>query len=538
MGQSSETAQAGSGKAIGSPDPPQFSVESRSTIRDSAPKWVSQQLSRAIRRRSTHPSVEILIGLFGATTSLVLGYFLRAEPGGTEPLFAVFPVVMLVTFFGGPLAGWTTLAGGLAGAWYIFVGHQFSFVLLPLQERAVFAAALVAVFMLGVSSAVRSSLIALGAVTDKLTDANCHLNAAMLELKLAQTTLARSEEEFRISFEASTVGKLQVDPDTGLIIRANRAFAHMLGYEPEDLAGQSGWELTWPEDRWSEKPNYTRYFEGKTGAHVREKRYTRKDGTPVWARMSATLAKFPDSGRPDIIIAVIEDIDERHAVQELLQATMLDLEGVVKERTAALVQRDLLLREVYHRVKNNLQLVDSILVMQAKRLSDPEAKNALASLRGRIYALGLVHHQLMGSANLQTFDVAPFLQELAANIQDAGAMLRVSLSVNAEPLDVGLDFAIPLGLLVTELVTNAMKHAFPSGEGHIDVSLSRNDDGTFDLVVSDDGTGYDCAAGPESVSTGGLGAKLIVGLVSQLKATMNIQSDHGTRAEIHIAAAA
>ncbi len=102
----------------------------------------------------------------------------------------------------------------------------------------------------------------------------------------------------------------------------------------------------------------------------------------------------------------------------------------------------------------------------------------------------------------------------------------------------GLDFAIPLGLLVTELVTNAMKHAFPNGEGHIDVSLSRNDDGTFDLVVSDDGTGYDCAAGPESVSTGGLGAKLIVGLVSQLKATMNIQSDHGTRAEIHIAAAA
>jgi two-component sensor histidine kinase len=176
--------------------------------------------------------------------------------------------------------------------------------------------------------------------------------------------------------------------------------------------------------------------------------------------------------------------------------------------------------------------------MQNGLLADPESKGALTSLRGRVYALGLVHHQLMGSANLRTFDVAPFLRELTTNILDGSASSAVSVSVSADPLDVGLDFAIPLGLLVTELVTNSLKHAFPSGEGQVDVLLSRNADGSFTLVVSDDGTGYDCRAGSQSASAGGLGSKIITALVRQLKATMNIQSDHGTRAEIHIMAAA
>jgi two-component sensor histidine kinase len=174
------------------------------------------------------------------------------------------------------------------------------------------------------------------------------------------------------------------------------------------------------------------------------------------------------------MVTVIEDIDERYKAQVALQAAKSELDNVVRDRTLALQQRDLLLREVYHRVKNNLQIVDSLLVMQGRQLAEPRTKAMLVGLRGRIQALGLVHHQLMGSTNLKTFNIARFLQELSSNILDSGAADNIDLAVRAVPLDVGLDFAIPLGLVVTGLVTNSLKHAFPHGSGNIAVILEQD----------------------------------------------------------------
>ncbi|CAN7447969.1 sensor histidine kinase [Phenylobacterium sp. LjRoot225] len=224
----------------------------------------------------------------------------------------------------------------------------------------------------------------------------------------------------------------------------------------------------------------------------------------------------------------------------------LELESRVAERTAelleanlqltdALAQRDLLLREVYHRVKNNLQTVDGLIVMQARQVVDPEAKKGLLNLRSRIFALGLVHQQLMGSDDLKTFDFAPFLRELSENIVEGGAGSDVTLSVDAVPLNVGLDFAIPLGLLVTELVTNSLKHAFPDGKGAIDVLLQRNDDATVALVVADNGGGGKTAA-PANDGRPALGTSIIRGLVAQLKGTMVVRHENGTRSEIHLPA--
>jgi two-component sensor histidine kinase len=231
-----------------------------------------------------------------------------------------------------------------------------------------------------------------------------------------------------------------------------------------------------------------------------------------------------------------------HAEAEL---TLLNksLEQRVEERTAELVaanarlsqaveQRDLLLREVYHRVKNNLQLIDGIVTLQARRLADPDAKNGLQGLRRRLYALGLVHQQLMSSADLKTFDVSPFLKELSENIMEGIGARDISLTVRAIPLNVGLDFAIPLGLLVTELVTNSLKHAFPDGKGSIEVMLNRRQDGTMVLVVSDNGTGYDVLEASRREKPSGLGTALIDGLVSQLRAIINVRRMNGTISEV------
>ena len=263
------------------------------------------------------------------------------------------------------------------------------------------------------------------------------------------------------------------------------------------------------------------------------------------------LVALPSGSQLKLLNAQLASkVDEQDRTAQLLRdsetqvrRSNIELERRVDERTAellaanarlsqALEERDLLLREVYHRVKNNLQVIDGIVTLQTRLLTDPDAKSALRGLRQRLYALGLVHQQLMSSSNLKTFDVAPFLEELSGNIMESIGGRDISLSVRAIPLDVGLDFAIPLGLLVTELVTNSLKHAFPDGKGRIDVALDRRADGTMVLVVSDNGAGYDIPASPRKEKISGLGTSLIDGLVSQLRAVLNVRRMNGTVSEV------
>lgn len=350
----------------------------------------------------------------------------------------------------------------------------------------------------------------------------------------AERALALSEAEFRASFEGAAVGKIMAEPNSRHIMRANQAVAHMLGYaRPDDLLGFSFTDLIWAEDRAQDEAEYTLLLSGGSDAHVAEKRCTRQDGTALWVRVSATLARVAESPTPIFAVIAIENIDARYKAQAELLETKQNLEQVVIERTNALAQRNLLLREVHHRVKNNLQIVDGMIMMQAQKIEDQQAKHGLLSLRGRIYVLGLVHQQLMGSPDLTTFDIAPFIDELSNNLLEGGADHNVRLSVSAPPLQVGLDFAIPLGLLVTELVTNSQKHAFPGKPGNIWVSLRPEDDGHIALIVADDGQGL---ASKHNVSNviSGLGSGIVNSLVAQLEGTIVIKHEAGTSTEIRV----
>ena len=184
-------------------------------------------------------------------------------------------------------------------------------------------------------------------------------------------------------------------------------------------------------------------------------------------------------------------------------------------------------------MKNNLQVVDSLVVLQTRQLTDPTAVAALNEMRNRIYALGLVHQQLMESADLQTFDVAPFLRELSNNILRGGSNGDVALEVKADALEVGLDFAIPLGMLVTELLTNSLKHAFPHQKGAVTVELGRTDQSEVVLVVSDNGLSAPDGSVADQASAG-LGHRIIAGLVAQLQATMTVVRDGGLRTEVRM----
>jgi len=135
----------------------------------------------------------------------------------------------------------------------------------------------------------------------------------------------------------------------------------------------------------------------------------------------------------------------------------------------------------------------------------------------------------MESLDLETFDIGPFLRELTQNVMQSGPPSEVGFTVRAAPLTVGLDFAIPLGLIVTELVTNALKHAFPDGVGHVEVILEQDQTGVVTLVVADDGKGLD----PERDRTS-LGSTIIEGLVKQLGGTLSVNHENGVRSEIRV----
>lgn len=220
-----------------------------------------------------------------------------------------------------------------------------------------------------------------------------------------------------------------------------------------------------------------------------------------------------------------------------VSASNIELERGVAERTAELTkvlsERNLLLREVYHRVKNNLQLLDSLLALQAARLTDEDARDALARLRSRIHALGLVHQQLMASDNLATFEMLPFLLELTEAVIHAESTepASVRLQVESDRMLVNLDFAIPLGLLVTELLTDALKHAFPDGTSQVSVTFRCGEDRRGLLTIADDGLAPAAVPRPYAGRVP-MGTKIVRALVAQLDGEIRITYDKGTSVEV------
>lgn len=210
------------------------------------------------------------------------------------------------------------------------------------------------------------------------------------------------------------------------------------------------------------------------------------------------------------------------------------LEHRVAMRTAELsrmvTERDHLLREVYHRVKNNLQVVDSLLHLQTARLKSADGRAALADTRRRIHTLGIVHQQLISSHARGPFKAAPFLDDLCATLSTTfGAAKRgVRIQARAENIELDLDHATPLGLIISELVANALTHGFARRtSGLVDVDLHRRGR-TIALTVTDDGDGGDVSAflaGP------GLGGEIVRALASQLGGEIEAMRD-GARTSV------
>jgi two-component sensor histidine kinase len=211
------------------------------------------------------------------------------------------------------------------------------------------------------------------------------------------------------------------------------------------------------------------------------------------------------------------------------------LTGEFREVEELLSHRELLIKEIHHRVKNNLQVVASLLTLQSNRSSDLGAKAAFAALRMRVISMSLVHEKLYGMSVSDSLDLGAYIDDLvkllaARDELEAG---KVSLRISTAAVDVGVDACVDVGLIVTEIVSNAMKHAFlPKGGGELKVEM-RAMAGRVSIVIEDDGPGFPAGFRPEEQNS--MGYKLISSLLKKNSGSLEILGGPGARVRIELA---
>jgi len=298
----------------------------------------------------------------------------------------------------------------------------------------------------------------------------------------------------------------------GEIDNWNPGAERLYGYSLDEIRGRNHSLLTAPEDL----PELRRVLEqvGKgLAVERRQMRQLRKDGAVV--EVSLSLRPIRDSRSGIIgVVAVARDITD----------------GKIAERLkASLREKELLLKEVHHRVKNNLQVISSLLNLQARHVVDPRALELFKESQNRVRSIALFHEKLYQAKDLGHVEAFEYLNTLIANLLAAyGAKpTAVSLEVEREDILLGVDVAIPLGLVLNELISNALKHAFPDGRrGQIRVQLGRCDQDRYRLVVSDDGVGF--PADLDFRNAPSLGLQLVCTLVDQLAGTIELIGAPGT----------
>jgi PAS domain S-box-containing protein len=253
-----------------------------------------------------------------------------------------------------------------------------------------------------------------------------------------------------------------------------------------------------------------------------EYRFFAKDGSLRWIANRFSTQADPRTGGW-VATAVDIDITDRKLAE-------LQLREREEQLRASLREKDVLLQEVHHRVKNNLQVISSLLRLQSRTLTEPSAQKAFQECQYRIQSIALIHEQLYSEDQVAHIDLARYVPRLAHDIYctlvtDAK---RIRLGVEADSIQLNLDQAIACGLILNELITNACKHAFPQqSQGFIRVACLQRS-GEASLCVSDDGVGLPTSdlrqINPES-----LGLSLVCDLCSKLKGKVSVTLTHGTQ---------
>jgi PAS domain S-box-containing protein len=326
--------------------------------------------------------------------------------------------------------------------------------------------------------------------------------------KKVEEDFMEKEKIYRTIFETTGTAIIIVDEDTTIIL-VNREFERLSGYPKDDIEGKMSWtEFVVDEDL--ERMKEYHYLRRK-GPDLAPRRYTfgfRNRHGEV-RHMQMTVGMIP--GTMKSVASMVDITEIKEASEEIRES---------------LREKEVLLREIHHRVKNNLQIVSSLLNLQSLSIEE-DLRDVLKESQGRIKVMAMIHENLYQSESLARINFREYVERLVDDIiVSYGASVRTIVEVDDMKPDI--DTAIPIGLIINELVTNSVKYAFPDGTGTVRVSLRSN--GKAVLLVSDDGVGLPADVDPGETDT--LGLMLVRILTEQLDGTLTIRRDHGTEFRI------
>jgi PAS domain S-box-containing protein len=361
----------------------------------------------------------------------------------------------------------------------------------------------------------------------------------------AVESISVAEAKYRKLFSSTVDGIFRSNPD-GRIEEANPALARMLGFDsPMDLMSDRTDLATQGYADPGQREVFLEIINSQGYILDWEVEYRRKDGSIFPASISGQTVKDAE-GRIVAYEGRISDITDRklreqaNRERDLAEAAskaqaqiVTELQQHRQQLQRSLGEKEILLREVLHRTKNNMLVIISILRLQMPSIQDPGVRAIFTDTENRIRAMALVHERLYKSENLSEINLGDYLEDMARTLIETMVMdRRISLTVTSQPVCISIDYAVPLGLAVNEIITNAVRHGFPDDRwGNISLALDQDDDKLISLVIKDDGTGLPADFSPEKLSN--FGMQMVHNLITrQLLGSYSIRSDNGTLVRI------
>lgn len=326
----------------------------------------------------------------------------------------------------------------------------------------------------------------------------------------AEQALRESEEKFRVLAETSPVAICLYQGDRH--VYANPAMERLFGFAAEELCHMKIWDMVHEDYKDLVQERGLARLAGQSVPSQYEFKYLTKAGEERHVLISA--GKMEYQGRPTGVASFL-DITERKRAEELIRVS--------------LAEKEVLLKEIHHRVKNNLQVVSSLLFLQSQKFNDPELQNCFLESQSRICSMALAHEQLYQSKNLAEISIKGYIENLVGQLQAIFSSLDQAIDCQLAVEDLDLDIAkvVPCGLLITELLSNAYKHAFVDGRsGKVTISM-KSSAGKIELAVADNGLGWPTDLDYRQVKT--LGLQLVKALTNQLNGTLELERNNGTR---------
>jgi len=379
------------------------------------------------------------------------------------------------------------------------------------------------------------------------------LERARARMEKQSAQLSQNEDLYRSLFGRSRAVMLLIDPTDGTIVDANEAACQFYGWDRKTLLKKNISEINMLPKKDLKKAMSQARAETRNRFVFKHRRANRRPRDVEVVSSPITI------GGRTLIHSIVYDITPIKRAERALEKAHNELEAKVTERTLdlqdakialeaeiedrkdiedslkdALRDKDLLVKEVHHRTKNNLTVIQSLLRLQSRRITDQNTRDLFDQSRERLQALSMVHERLYRSADLRSVEFSEYVRSLAHALAGSHENVQghIRLNIDIPKTSLGLNSAIPCGLIINELVTNSIKHAFPEGrKGTIRISFQKSADGQCWLEVADDGIGF--PPGTSIENSDSFGIEIVRSLTTQLHGTFGVQSgSEGTVARI------